>query len=82
MGTEKLTVLMCTGILLAVMLAVSLRGRPASRGSRLLRRAFWSLLLLWGSGMLGGVGVNAFNWALTGALGLPGYAAAAVLSLP
>ena len=82
MGTEKLTVLGCTGVLLMGMLAVSLRGRPASRGSRILRRAFWSLLLLWGSGMLGGVGVTAFNWVLTAFLGLPGYAAAAALALP
>ena len=82
MGREQLTALAWTGILLSGMLAIALRGRPASRGSRALRRAFWSLMLLWGGGMLGGVPPSALAWALTACLGLPGYAAAAALALP
>ncbi len=39
MGRERLTALAWTGILLAGMLAIALRGRPASRGSRALQRA-------------------------------------------
>lgn len=69
-----------TGAVMGAALLYSLRARPGSAGSRLLRRGFWSLFFLWAAGMLGLPGISPLRWALTAALGLPGYGAAAALA--
>ncbi len=64
-----------TAALMTALWMISSFSSPKSRGYRWAQRVFWSLLLLWISGNLGGIGLNGINLAAVSVLGLPGYGA-------
>ena len=64
-----------TAGLLAALWMIAAFFSPRNRGCRWAQRIFWTGLLLWVSGALGGIGLNGVNLAAAVLLGLPGYAA-------
>ena len=75
MDTAHWIMLVITAALLLFRLMISAASSPKSRGYRWSQRVFWAFSLLWVSGSLGGIGLNALNLIAARVLGLPGYAA-------
>ena len=80
MKNEQGIIIVYTAALIGILLVFSLHYDPKRRFFVWTRRVFWRCSALMLIGALGGIGLNAFTGAAAALLGLPGYAALAVIS--